>query len=58
MNLGNGGYRVRNAILRAINLPLPSSMKNIVILCGTNNIPIDIRKKFNGINVSVWFNSM
>ena len=51
MNLGIGGDRVENVARRAIDLPLPSSVKNIAILCGTNNIPID--KKSNGINFSV-----
>ena len=40
LKLGIGGDRVENFIWQAINLPLPSSVKNIVILCGTNNIPI------------------
>ena len=67
MNLGIRGDRVENVLWRAIDLSLPSSVKNIVILCGTNNIPIyttrDIadciisigsifRKKSNDINVS------
>ena len=41
MNLGIRGGRVKNALWGAINLPLPSSVKNVVILCGTNNIIID-----------------
>ena len=41
LNLGIGGDRVENALWRAIYLPLPPSVKNVVILCGTNNIPID-----------------
>ena len=36
--LGIGGDRVQNVPWRAINLSLPSSLKNIVILCGTNNV--------------------
>ena len=35
LNLGNGGYRVENVLWRAIDLLLPSSVKNVVILCGT-----------------------
>ena len=68
MNLGIGGDRVENALWRVIDLPLPSSVKNVVILCGTNNIPIDTpheiadciisigsisQKKSSGIDVSV-----
>ena len=67
-NLGIGGDRVENVLWRAINLPLPSSVKNVVILCGTNNssihTPRDIgdciisigsilQKKSSGINVSI-----
>ena len=68
MNLGIGGCCVENALWGAINLPLSSSMKNVVILCGTNNIPIDtpcdiadciisigciFQKRSRGIDVSV-----
>ena len=41
LNLGIGGDCVEYVLWRAINLPLLSSMKNVVILCGTNNVPID-----------------
>ena len=41
LNVGNGEDRLENALWRAIDLPLPLSVKNIVILCETNNIPID-----------------
>ena len=41
LNLGIGGDCVENVPWRAIDLPLPSSLKNVVILWGTNNIPID-----------------
>ena len=68
LNLGIGGDRVENVLWRAIDLPLPSFVKNAVILCGTNNIPIDtprdiadciisigsiFQKKSSGIDVSV-----
>ena len=41
LNLGIGGDRAKNVLWRAIDLHLPLSVKNIVILCGTNHIPID-----------------
>ena len=41
LNLGIGGDCAENVLWPAINLPLPSSVKNVVILCGSNNIPID-----------------
>ena len=68
LNLGIGGNGVENAQWCAIDLLLPLPVKNIVILCGTNNIPkgslrdIDdciistgskFRKKPNSINVIV-----
>ena len=68
LNLGIGGDRVENVLWRAIDLPLPSFVENAVILCGTNNIPIDtprdiadciisigsiFQKKSSGIDVSV-----
>ena len=68
LNLGIGRDRVENVLWRAIDLPLPSSVKNVVILCGTSNTPINtprdiadciisiasiFQKKSSGINVSV-----
>ena len=68
VNLGIGGDHVKNVLWWAIDLPLPSSVKNVVILCGTNNISINtphditdciisiasiFQKKFSGINVRV-----
>ena len=41
MNLGIRGHRVENVLWRAISLPLPSSVQNIVVQCGTNNISTD-----------------
>ena len=67
-NLGIGGDRLKNVLWQAIHSPLPSSVKNVVILCGTNNIPFDtpcdiadctvsigsiFQKKSSGIDVSV-----
>ena len=68
LNLGIGGDRVENVLWQAINLPLPLSMKNVVILCRTNNISIHtprdiadciisigciLQNKSSGINVSI-----
>ena len=67
-NLGIGGGRIENVLWRAIDLPLPLSVKNVLILCGTNNISTDtprdiadsiistgsiLQKKSSGINVSI-----
>ena len=41
MNLGIGGDRVENVLWRAISLLLPSSVRNIVVQCATNNISTD-----------------
>ena len=41
MNLGIGGDRAENVLWGAISLPLPSSVQNIVVQCGTNNISND-----------------
>ena len=63
---GIEGDCIKNVLWQAINLPLPSSVENVVILCRTNNIqndtPRDIanciisigsifQKKSSGINV-------
>ena len=52
-NLGIGGDPVKNAIWRAINLPLFSSVKNIVILHGTNNISIDTPRDITDCIMSI-----
>ena len=41
LDLGIGGDRVENVLWRAFDLPLQPSVKNLGILSGTNNIPID-----------------
>ena len=68
LNLGIKGDRVENILWRIIDLPLQSSIKNVVTLCGTSNIQIEthrdiadciisigsiFQKKSSGINVSV-----
>ena len=40
-NLGISGDRVKNALWRARDIPFLPSLKNVVILCGTNNINKD-----------------
>ena len=62
------GDRVQNDLWRAQNLPVISSLKNVVILCGTNNLfqdsPEDIADdvieiaetfqfKYNSINTAI-----
>ena len=69
LNLGIGGDRVENFLWQAIDLHLSPYVKNVVILCGTNNIPLNtprhiadcifsvasiLQKKSSGINVSVY----
>ena len=41
INCGIGGDRVQNVLWRCNNLPPSPSFKNIIILCGTNNIQCD-----------------
>ena len=38
LNCGLGGDRVQNILWRSQNLPVMSSLKNVVIFCGTNNL--------------------
>ena len=41
MNLGIGGDRVENVLWRTISSQIQSSVQNIVVQCGTNNISTD-----------------
>ena len=41
INLGISGDRVENVLWRARDIPILPSLKNVVILCGTNNINKD-----------------
>ena len=41
INLGISGDRVENVLWRSRDIPSLPSLKNVVILCGTNNINID-----------------
>ena len=38
LNCGIGGDRVQNVLWRAQNLPVISNLKNVLILCRTNNL--------------------
>ena len=53
LNLRIGGDRVENALWRDIDLPLPSSVKNVVILCETNNMPIDTPREIADCIISI-----
>ena len=41
LNCGIGGDKVQNVLWRVLNLSISSSLKNAVILCGTNNLQQD-----------------
>ena len=68
LNCGIGGDRVLNILWRVQNLPVISSLKNVVILCRTNNLfqdsPEDIadgvieivetfKSKYNSNNIAI-----
>ena len=68
LNCGIGGDRIQNVLWWAQNLPIISSLKNVVMLCGTNNLlqdsPEDIadgvieivetfQTKYNSINIAI-----
>ena len=45
-NCGIGGDRIEHVLWRAFNLPVFfSSLKNIIVLYGTNNLPLDSPKE-------------
>ena len=50
INCGIGGDRVQNILWRCVNLPKSPSIRNAIILCGTNNIQYDTTEDIvNGI---------
>ena len=68
INCGIGGDRVQNILWRYVNLPKSPSVRNVIILCGTNNIQYDttedivdgileialtLRSKYHLINVAI-----
>ena len=44
LNCGIGGNRIEHVLWRTLNFPGFSSLKNIVVLCETNNLPLDLSK--------------
>ena len=44
LNCGVGGDRIQHVLWRALNLPVFSNLKNVVVLCGTNNLLLDSPK--------------
>ena len=44
LNCGIGGDKVQNVLRRVQNLSISSSLKNTVILCGTNNLQQDLQE--------------
>ena len=41
LNCDVEGDRIQNVLWRALNLPVFSNLKNVVALCGTNNVLLD-----------------
>ena len=46
LNCGVGGDRIQHVLWRALNLPVSLNLKNVVVLCGTNNLRLDSPKDF------------
>ena len=44
LNCGVGGDRIQHVLWRALNLPVSSNLRNVVVLCGTNNLLLDSPK--------------
>ena len=44
LNCGIGGDRIQHVLWRALNLPASQNLKNVVILCGNNNLLLDSPK--------------
>ena len=58
MNLDIRGDHLEKVLWRAISLPLPLSVRNIVVQCGTNNIstdsPLDIADCIVDLGTIFW----
>ena len=48
LNCGIGGDKIQHVLWRALNLPVFSNLKNVVVLCGTNNLLLDWPKDIAG----------
>ena len=44
LNCGEGGDKIQHALRCALNLPVLSNLKNVVVVCGTNNLLLDSLK--------------
>ena len=44
LNCGVAGEKIQHALWRALNFPAFSNLKSVVVLCGTNNLPLDSSK--------------
>ena len=44
LNCDIGGDRIEHVLWRALNLPASQNLKNVVVLCGTNNLLLDSPK--------------
>ena len=44
LNCDVGGDKIQHVLWHALNLPVFSNLKNVVVLCGTNNLLLDSPK--------------
>ena len=44
LNCGVGGDKIQHILWRALNLPVSLNLKNVVVLCGTNDLLLDSPK--------------
>ena len=44
LNCGVGGDKIQHILWCALNLPVSLNLKNVVVLCGTNNLLLDSPK--------------
>ena len=54
LNLGIGGDQVENMLWRAKNLVIPPLLKNVVVLCGTNNLFTDFSCGYSWLYCQHW----
>ena len=48
LNCGIGGDRIQHVLWRALNLPASPDLKNVVVLCGTNDLLLGSPKDIAG----------